>query len=130
MTASQRIVTFQGVVRCRHAPWGPGMTLTGLAQGGEEVSVAFSTSAPADLPPVLQDVAVDRIEPDQYRLGTAARDWIIPARVAHVHREIAADFYRTIRPRVPPWNKWLLWRAIVVVAASPLGFRLLSRLRN
>jgi hypothetical protein len=130
MNAAQRIVTFQGTVRCHRAPGAPGLTLTGLADGGQEASVGFSASAPVDLPAALEDGAVERIEAGRYRIKTAAGEWIMPACALHVHREVAADFYRVVRPRIPPWRKRLLWRVILALAASPLGLKLLRRLRG
>jgi hypothetical protein len=126
MTTLQRIVTFQGTVRCRRAPGTPGLALTGIAEGGDTVLVVFSGGALADLPPELNDVAVDRIAPDQFRLVTREREWIIQASAVHLHREIGADFYRVIRPRVPSWSK----RLLLEVLANPVGSTVVLWLRG
>jgi hypothetical protein len=111
--------------------------LTGRTEQGEEVTLAFSASAPPELPRALEDLTVERIEGTgtagtalAYRLRTAASEWVILARAVNVHREVAAAFFAAIPPRVPPWPKRLLWHLIVALAASPLGLPLLRRLRG
>jgi hypothetical protein len=132
-SAPQRIATFHSAVSCRRDPNSPlGLTLVGWTTDhpDEKVSLAFSGAAPDDLPEVLKDPTVDHIEAGRFRISSPARDWIVNATAVHLHREIATAFYRTIAPRVAPWNKRLFWRLVLAMAAHPLGKRVLLALRR
>jgi hypothetical protein len=94
------------------------------------VSLAFSGRAPDALPEVLEDAVVDRIGEGTYRITSAPREWIVEAKAVHLHREIATPFYRAIPPRAVPWSKRLFWRAVLGLAASKWGKRLLLTLRR
>jgi len=94
------------------------------------VSLAFAGAAPGDLPAALDAPTVDRLDAHQYRIASCAREWILPATGAHLHREVAATFYSAVSPRVPPWSKRLFWRLVLAMAASPTGKRLLLALRR
>jgi hypothetical protein len=133
MTEPQRIVTFRGGVSCRRDSKGPlGLTLMGWTADhpDEKASLAFSGGAPDTLPEVLEDPSVDRIGDGRYRIASAPREWIVEARAAHLHREIATSFYSAIPPRMAPWSKRLLWRVLLGLAANAWGKRLLLALRR
>jgi hypothetical protein len=128
-----RVAAFRGGVSCRRDPTGPlGLTLIGWTEDHPEetVSLAFSGRAPDALPAVLEDATVDWLGEDQYRIVSAPREWLVEARAVHVHREIAAVFYRAIPPRRAPWSKRFFWRVVLGLAASRLGKRLLLALRR
>jgi hypothetical protein len=126
------LATFRGTVACRCAPDVPGLTLRGDTADapGEETELAFSAAAPAQFPGTLQDAQVQRLSPGRYRISSATREWLIDARAVHLHREIAADFFRAIPPRRVPWRKRLFWRVVLTLAASRAGLALLRMLRR
>ena len=128
-----RIATFLGGVSCRRDPNGPlGLTLVGrtITHPDELVSLAFAGAAPEDLPDALEAPTVDRMDAHRYRIAGSAREWILQATGAHLHREVAATFYSVVSPRAPPWSKRLFWRLVLTMAASPTGKRLLLALRR
>jgi hypothetical protein len=126
------LATFRGPVSCTCAADIPGLTLSGdTAQApGEETALAFSAAAPAQFPETLQDAVVERLSPGRYRISSATREWLIDASAVHLHREIAAQFYRAIPPRPAPWRKRLFWRVVLTLAASRAGLALLRSLRR
>ncbi len=128
-----RVAAFRGGVSCRRDRSGPlGLTLIGwtLDHPEEKVSLAFSGPAPDTLPDVLEDPTVDQIATGRYRIASTPREWIVEARAAHLHREIAAAFYRAIPPRPAPWGKRVFWRLVLGMAATAWGKRLLLALRR
>ncbi len=130
---SYRVATFRGGVSCRRDRSGPlGLTLVGWTADhpDEKVSLAFSGPAPDTLPEVLEDPTVDQIATGRYRIASTPREWIVEARAAHLHREIATAFYRAIPPRPAPWGKRVFWRLVLGMAATPWGKRLLLALRR
>jgi hypothetical protein len=126
------LATFRGLVRCYRAAQAPGLTLQGdtAERPGEETALAFSAPAPADFPETLQDVRVERLSDGQYRIGSGSREWLIGAAPVHLHREIAALFYRAIPPRPAPWGKRAFWRVVLILAGSRLGLAALKALRR
>lgn len=128
----ERLATFRGVVQCRRASTVPGLTLSGntTEAPGEPTALAFSGPAPADLPDTLQDPVVDHLGGAQYRIGNATRAWLIEAPAVHLHREIAAQFYRALPPRPVPLVKRLFLRVVLALAASRAGFLILRALRR
>jgi hypothetical protein len=128
----ERLATFRGAVHCRRAQTVLGLTLTGsTAEAPEEpTALAFSASAPGDLPATLQDAVVDHLGGTRYRIGVERREWLIEAQAVHLHREIAAQFYRAIPPRPAPWAKRVFWRVVLALAASRAGIALLRALRR
>jgi hypothetical protein len=128
---SERLATFCGVVHCRRANTVPGLILSGsTAEAEEPAALAFSATAPADLPVTLQDAVVDHLGDADYRIGAGQREWLITAPAVHLHRGIAAQFYRAIPPRPAPWTKRLFWRVVLALAASRGGLALLRALRR
>jgi hypothetical protein len=128
---TERLTTFCGVVHCRHAHAVPGLILSGhTAEAEEPTELAFSATAPADLPVTLQDAVVDHLGGGQYRIGAGQREWLISSPAVHLHRGIAAQFYRAIPPRPAPWTKRVFWRTVLSLAASRTGLALLRALRR
>jgi hypothetical protein len=128
-----RVVTFRGGVSCRRDTRGPlGLTLIGRTADhpDERASVAFSGNAPENLPEVLEEPTVYRIDARHFRISSAPRNWIVEATAVHVHREIATSFYRAIPPRIPPWSKRLFFRVVLAMMSSSWGKRLLLALRG
>ena len=128
-----RVVTFRGGVSCRRDTNGPlGLTLIGWTADhpDERASVSFSGSAPENLPEVLEDPTVYRIDERHFRISSAPRDWVVEATAVHIHREIATSFYRAIPPRIPPWSKRLFFRVVLAMMSTSWGKRLLLALRG
>ncbi|MBV8147390.1 MAG: hypothetical protein JO184_20525, partial [Gammaproteobacteria bacterium] len=94
------VVAFRGRVSCERSREAPGLTLVGRSAepGGAGVTLAFSATPPAGCPEMLEDAVVERLGAGHYRLRSGAREWLIGARAVHLHRDIAADFYRAIPP--------------------------------
>ena len=126
------LVAFRGRVTCTRTAGVPVLTLSGdsaQAPGGE-AALAFSATAVPELPDTLQDATVERLGGGQYRIVSASREWLISASAAHLHREIAGQFYRAIPPRPVPWSKRLFWRVVLTLAANRAGLAALRALRR
>jgi hypothetical protein len=109
----------------------PGLILSGSTVEAEEpTALAFSATAPADLPVTLQNAVVDHLGGAAYRIGAGQREWLITSPAVHLHRGIAAQFYRAIPPRPAPWTKRMFWRLVLSLAASRAGLALLRALRR
>jgi hypothetical protein len=132
MDETKRIVRFRGGVSCRRDDGPLGLTLIGRTtdRPDEIATLAFAAGAPAGLPEALEDATVEQVEAGRYRIWSGRREWIFPARSAHLHREVSGIFYRAIAPRPVPWSKRLFWRAVLAMAASRMGKRLLLVFRN
>jgi len=128
----ERLATFRGAVSCRRAAGVLGLTLCGdtTEAPGEATALAFGAAAPAGLPETLLDPVVERLADGQYRIASAASEWLIEARSVHLHRDIGAQFYRALPPRPAPWAKRLFWRVVLALAASRIGLALLRALRR
>ena len=126
-------MTFRGGVSCRRDSNGPlGLTLIGwtVDHPDERAVVAFSGRAPDNLPDVLEDPTIYRVDERRYRLSSAPREWLVEATAVHVHREIATSFYRAIPPRIAPWTKRLFFWVLLAMMSSSWGKRLLLALRG
>jgi hypothetical protein len=128
----ERLASFRGPVLCERTHAVPGITLRGntTEAPGEPTALAFSASAPADFPGILEDALVEHLGGTQYRISERTRTWLITAAAVHLHREIATQFYRAIPPRRAPWAKRVFWRAVLALAASRAGLALLKALRR
>lgn len=126
------LAAFRGPVRCTRSAGVPALTLSGKSAQppGGEMALAFSASALPELPDTLQDAVVEHLGGEEYRIRSAAREWLISASAAHVHGEIAAQFYRAIPPRRAPWGKRLFLMSVLVLAASRVGLAALKALRR
>ena len=129
---AERLATFRGVVHCRRADTVPGLTLSGgtLEAPQEPTALAFSALAPRDLPGTLEDAVVDHLGGEHYRIAAAGREWLIDSGAIHLHRDIAAQFYRAIPPRPAPWAKRVFWRVVLSLAATRAGLLVLKSLRR
>jgi hypothetical protein len=119
-------------VSCTRAPDIATLSLHGVSADArpEATTITFSAPAAADLPATLGAVLVERLSADQYRISAGTRVWQFTARAAHVHREVAAQFYQAIPPRPVPAGKRLFWRSVLMLAANRAAFALLRRLRG
>jgi hypothetical protein len=127
----ERLVAFRGAVSCQRAPGVLGLTLVGQAEPpGTRVALAFSAPAPAGLPATLTDALVEALGGNRYRISSPPHSWLISAGAVHLHREIAADFYRAIPPRPVPLHRRMFWRLVVALAASRAGLAALRLLRR
>ena len=132
MDEPKRIVRFRGGVSCRRDESLLGLTLIGrsIDRPEEMVTLALVATAPADLPEALEDATVELLSAGRYRIWSGKREWIFPARSAHLHREVSTVFYRAIPPRPVPWSKRLFWRIVLTMISNPAGKRLLLALRG
>jgi len=132
MDEARRIVRFRGGVSCRRDDGPLGLTLIGRAMDrpDETAMLTFSGSAPSGLPEALEDATVERLDAGRYRIWSGRREWIFPARSAHLHREVSTTFYRAITPRLVPWSKRFFWRVVLAMVSNPVGRRLLLILRG
>jgi len=128
-----RTIHFRGWISCRRDGEGPlGLILVGRAtqhRREEAVQVAFSCPAPVDMPEALEDAHIEFLGDNRYRLTSDDKSWTLEGPI-HVHREVAAAFYKAIPPRPVPWRKRLFWRVMLALASNPLGRKLLLRGRG
>jgi hypothetical protein len=129
---TRRIVRFRGGVSCRRDEGPLGLTLVGRTtdRPDEMATLAFAAAAPPGLPEALEDATVEQLDAGRYRIWSGKREWIVPARSVHLHREVSTTFYRAIAPRLVPWNKRLFWHIVLSIAASRVGKTLLLTLRR
>jgi hypothetical protein len=132
MDEATRIVRFRGGVSCRRDDGPLGLTLIGRTtdRPDEIATLTFVAAPPPGLPEALEDATVEKVLAGQYRIWSGKREWIFPARSAHLHREVSSTFYRAILPRLVPWNKRLFWDVVLSLAASRMGKTLLLALRR
>ena len=111
-------IRFQGWTSCRRDGEGPlGLILVGstVDYPDEVVHLAFSCRAPRDLPDALEDATVEPLGERRWRIASGASEWVLEC-AAHLHREVAAAFYRAIPPRPVPLRKRLFWRVVLKLA--------------
>jgi len=129
---SEHRVAFVGSVRCVRGAAPLGLILAGTLRTHprEAASLAFAGAAPADCPEALQDAEVERVAPGFYELRSGGRRWQIAASATHLHRRVAQAFYAALPPKPVPLGKRLFWRAVLALAASGAGLKLLRALRR
>ncbi len=129
---SEVLARLGGAVSCTRAPDIATLSLHGISADArpEETTITFSAPGALDLPATLADVLVERLGAHEYRISAAPRVWQFTARAAHVHREVAAQFYQAIPPRPVPAGKRLFWRTVLMLAANRGAFALLRKLRG
>jgi hypothetical protein len=93
-------------------------------------SIAFTGPAPEGLPEALEDASVEQLDGTTYRIVCVGKEWLVSARAAHLHREVATAFYRVVTPRRPRWRRRIFWRIALSLARHPAGKRLLFALRR
>jgi hypothetical protein len=123
------LARFRGPVQCERSVSAPQLTLRGKADG-VPLALAFSASAPPQLPPTLADALVESLGDGQYRLRSGAAEWTLAARAVHRHEDVRAAFYRAIPPRPAPLKRRLFFRMVLTLAASRGGLALLKALRR
>jgi hypothetical protein len=128
----ETLVRFSGTVSCQRGAAPLGLTLSGRtgAAPGEPTTLAFSGAAAAQLPVTLTDALVERLEGRRYRISSAQQAWEVEASALHLHIEVARPFYAALPPRRVPLAKRLLWTAVLRLAASRAGLKLLAALRR
>ncbi len=92
--------------------------------------LTFIGPAPDDLPASLTHAAAAALGDGRYRITCESREWIVTATSVHVHRDIGNAFYRAIPPRPVPLAKRLFWRAVLALAGTRAGKRLLLSVRG
>jgi hypothetical protein len=129
---SDPLVRFSGAVRCERAAGTLRFTLSGVAMDppAQPVQVGFATAAPQGMPAQLQDAVVEEAVPGVFRIASPAGEWTLTAAAAHVHRDVAASFYRALPPRPVPLAKRVFWRLVLMLAGSRTGVALLRALRG
>jgi hypothetical protein len=132
MDEARRIVRFRGGVSCRRGDPPFGLTLIGrtIERSDEIATLAFVGPAPQGLPEAMEDATVEQTAAGEYRIWSGRREWLMPARSVHLHREVSATFYRAIEPRTVPWSKRLFWRIVLSMAGSRFGKSILVTLRR
>jgi hypothetical protein len=125
-----RVIHFRGWISCRRDGEGPlGLIIAGRAlqnHHDEGVQLAFSCRAPVDMPEALEDAYVEFLGDNRYRVTSGDRSWTLQGPV-HVHREVAAAFYKALPPRPVPWQKRVFWRLMLALAANSFTRKLLLR---
>jgi hypothetical protein len=129
---AEPVASFRGAVRCLRGAAPLGLTLIGETpeHEGERTALAFSAAAPADFPAALEGAVIERVGPQQYRITSGPREWLIAATAVHQHRDVGERFYRAIPPRRVPFGKRLFWRVVLALAATRTGLALLRTLRR
>jgi hypothetical protein len=126
-------VQFAGRADCRRDGCGPlGLILCGHTadRPHELVQLAFSGRAPEGLPQFLEDPQVECVASGEYRITSGTQSWLLAARATHLHRDVTREFYRAIPARPIRWTERLFWRAVLMLAASSPGRRLLTHIRR
>ncbi|MGC8520911.1 MAG: hypothetical protein ACP5PN_03480 [Steroidobacteraceae bacterium] len=127
------IAEFVGAVACaRETGASPGVTLRGASAGEppEGLIVSFVAADGAQLPTTLEGARVVAVDASGYRIESPPQHWLLRARTVFVHRDVRAAFFRAIPPRPAPPGKRLFWRAVLRLARSRAGLRLLAALRG
>jgi hypothetical protein len=128
----ETLATFRGTVRCGPSAPPGALTLSGMTSesAGEETSLILSAASPVECPDTLEDAVVEHLGGHRYRIRSGTGEWLVESAAVHLHREIAAAFYRAIPPRPAPWRKRLFWRVVLALAASRAGLAALKMLRR
>jgi hypothetical protein len=119
-------VVFRGRVTCRREPGPLGLTLAGEGSAAGTTYLALAGEAPADLPAELLSPEVLQLAPGRYRIACDASEWVILAHGHFLYRDVSRDFYAAVPPRRVPWRKRLFWKAVLWLAGTGAGRRLLA----
>ena len=124
------LAAFRGPVTCRRAAGV--LTLTGAAADSADDILILTVVAPTlpGLPDRLTAATVRALSERRYRITCASENWVVEAASIHVHRDIGKVFYRAVPPRPAPLGKRLFWRAMLALAGTGPGKRLLLSLRR
>lgn len=119
------LVRFSGPVECRTDRAGPlGLTLIGR-EGDEPVQVAFACAPQSGFPRRLDAPVVERTAPGTYRIGGERDGLVLDATRVFIHRDVTRAFHRAVPPRRAPLAKRAFWRAVLALAATRIGQRVL-----
>jgi hypothetical protein len=88
--------------------------------------LSLAGAGPADFPQTLENAAVFRASEESYCITSGARSWTVSARAAHLHREVAREFYQALPAQPVSWTQRLFWRIVLALAATSAGRRLLG----
>jgi len=88
--------------------------------------LSFAGAAPADLPQTLDNATVARVGEKTYCIASGEHSWTLTARAAHLHREVAREFYQAVPAQPIRWTQRLFWRIVLALAATSAGRRLLA----
>ena len=127
------LATFVGRVDCRFEGRGAlGLVLSGHTadRPQELLHLSFAGTAPADFPQALENATIERAAEESYRILSGAGTWIVSARAAHLHREVAAAFFEVLPSPPIRWTQRLFWRIVLALAASSAGRWLLRVVRG
>jgi hypothetical protein len=114
------------------------LALEGRDWQGRRMSVVFAQ--PRDVPQMprqLHDVrvaleAANAVPAGGRGVHITAREgaYLVAVAGIHVHRDLTDELRRVVPPRAAPWRKRVLWRALLALAASTAGRRLLRGIRR
>jgi len=124
------LAVFHGPVSCLRAR--NALTLTGAAADPRDgiLIVTLTTSGIPDVPESMAAASISALDGQHYRIASGARDWIVAATAAHIHRDIGDAFYRAIPRRAAPLSKRIFWRIVLALAGTRAGKGLLLAIRR
>jgi hypothetical protein len=124
------LAAFRGAVDCRRTA--EALILTGAAADPADgrLILTLITASAADLAASLTDATVAALDEHRYRITCGSRSWVVEAASVHVHYDIGEAFYRAIPPRPAPLTKRLFWGAVLALAGTRAGKRLLLSVRR
>jgi hypothetical protein len=118
-------ISLEGPVQCRVDRGGPlGLTLAGR-RDAEVLYVTFVGTPTADLPPRLDATVIEPVGADEYRIASGGEQRTIRAQRVFVHRDVGQVFCSAVPARPAPFAKRVFWRAVLALAGSSLGRRVL-----
>jgi hypothetical protein len=123
------LAAFRGEVTCSRTAGA--LTLSGAAADSADDRLILTLISPAipDMPDSLSAVILTAVGEHRYRIASASGDLVVEATSLHVHRDVGRAFYRAIPPRPVPLRKRLFWSAVLRLAGSRTGKRILASLR-
>ena len=121
MTVGEVLIRFSGAVECRIDRAGPlGLTLLGRDRD-EPVQIAFVCTAPPAFPDRLESAVISRHGPGTFRIVAGGTQRELEAAGVFVHRDVARVLERAVPPPRPSLVRRVFWRAVLALAASPIG---------
>jgi hypothetical protein len=124
------LAAFRGAVTCSRTAGA--LILSGAAadSADDRLILTLISAAIPDIPDSLTGVIITAVGDHRYRIASASGDLVVEATSLHVHRDIGSAFYRAIPPRPVPLWKRLFWSAVLRLAGSRTGKRVLSWFRG
>ena len=131
MNSASHTIRFDGSVTWVPGPGTAGVTLLGrIVEADGRLTAAelsLMCSEPTQLPATLPDLVFAGSAAPDVLLHSGAHTWRLHCTTWQLHRDVGSVFYAAIAPRQTPWTRRLGWRALLGIAASPVGRWLLSR---